>query len=247
VGRLFSETSDWVVAAVLAVAMLGGLWAGGRIGRHRSGGDKTDKFLDATLAVFGLILAFTFGMSLDKHAKRRAMVVADANAVGDFYNSVSLVKEPARSRLRALVKEYAEHRLALARTPPNEDERQAKLAEVRALHGRMLTEVGAAVDAGTPVVEPLVGTFNALTSNHTERIAAGRDRLPTPILTLLALSAVGSAYLVGVARGRVGVPAAMFILLVSAIVGVTLDLNQPARGLITVDQEPMEQALAGME
>jgi hypothetical protein len=246
VGHLLAETDSWLVSVVLALAMLGGLWAGGRVGRRRADTDKPDKFTDATLAVFGLILAFTFGMSLDKHSKRRAMVVADANAVGDFYTCASLVKDPARTRLRALVKEYAGHRLGLARTSPTEDERRAKQAEVRALHDRMQAEVGAAVDAGTPVTVPLVNTFNALTSNHAERIAAGRDRLPPPILVLLALAAVGSAYLVGTARGRTGAPAVLFTVLVSAIVWVTLDLNQPARGVITVDQEPMEQVLAGM-
>ena len=101
-----------------------------------------------------------------------------------------------------------------------------------------------------PVTVPLVNSFNALTSNHTARIAAGRDRLPPPILALLAVSAVGAAYLVGAARGRtgnrLGVSAVFFVTLVSAIVWVTLDLNQPARGLITVDQEPMEQVLTWM-
>ena len=238
------------MAAVLALAMLGGLWAGGTVARRFAAGEKPDKFTDATLALFGLILAFTFGMSLDKHSKRRAMVVADANAVGDFYTCASLVRDPARSHLRELVREYAAQRLALARTSPDEEERRVKQAEVRALHGRMQVEVGAALEAGTSVAVPLVNTFNALTSNHTERVAAGRDRLPPPILVLLALAAVGAAFHVGAARGqsgtRISAPAALFILLVSAIVWVTLDLNQPARGVITVDQEPMELVLAGM-
>jgi Na+-driven multidrug efflux pump len=62
--------------------------------------------------------------------------------------------------------------------------------------------------------------------------------------------AVIAAYLVGTDRGRpdkpLGGSAVWFILLVAMVVWVTLDLNQPNRGLITVDQEPMERVLAGM-
>jgi hypothetical protein len=37
-----------------------------------------------------------------------------------------------------------------------------------------------------------------------------------------------------------------FILLVSFVIFVTLDLNQPDRGLITVNQEPMQRLLSTM-
>jgi hypothetical protein len=37
-----------------------------------------------------------------------------------------------------------------------------------------------------------------------------------------------------------------FVALVSMAVGVTLDLNQAHRGLITVSQEPMQRLLSGM-
>jgi hypothetical protein len=38
----------------------------------------------------------------------------------------------------------------------------------------------------------------------------------------------------------------LFVALVSMVVWVTLDLNQPQRGLITVSQEPLERLLSGM-
>jgi hypothetical protein len=37
-----------------------------------------------------------------------------------------------------------------------------------------------------------------------------------------------------------------FVALVSMTVWVTLDLNQPQRGLITVSQEPLQRMLASM-
>src|SRR5437660_608289 len=85
------------IGTLLAAAM-GASWALGWWRGRASGKEEREapasKFQDAILAVLGLLLAFTFSMSLGKHEQRRQMVVADSNAIGDFYTSVSLLKEP---------------------------------------------------------------------------------------------------------------------------------------------------------
>ena len=73
-------------------------WRMGRALRGREG-VKPSKFDDASMALLGLLLAFSFGMSIAKHDQRRLAVVADANAIGDFYTCASLLKEPTRTRL----------------------------------------------------------------------------------------------------------------------------------------------------
>ncbi len=73
------------------------------------------KFDDASLALLGLLLAFTFGVSISKHDQRRLAVVADSNAIGDFYTCASLIKEPTRTKLQTVIREYAELRLSLGR------------------------------------------------------------------------------------------------------------------------------------
>jgi len=96
----------------------------------------------------------------------------------------------------------------------------------------------------------LTNTLNTVTSSHAARLAAIRDRLPTTIVALLLLSAVVAAMLVGREQGASGeadiAGTVCFILLVSFVTFVTLDLNQPDRGLITVSQEPMQRLLSTM-
>ena len=48
------------------------------------------------------------------------------------------------------------------------------------------------------------------------------------------------------ARALVGRPGRGFVVLVGLVVWVTLDLNQPHRGVITVSQEPLQRLLEGM-
>jgi hypothetical protein len=115
----------------------------------------------------------------------------------------------------------------------------------------MQSLVGEAVDGGTPVVVPLVNTFNELTSSHAARLASGRDRLPGIIVLLLFLAAVVSMAVGGKQQGAANAwrPGSSmgFPVLVCVVVWVTLDLNQPDRGWINVSQEPLQRLLKGTE
>src|SRR5487761_1561408 len=96
-GNLFAEVDSWVVALALGLAMFAawefGLWHGRRL-QVESGEVPVSKFEDASLALLGLLLGFTFSMAIVKHDQRRLMVVADSNSIGDFYTCASLLKEP---------------------------------------------------------------------------------------------------------------------------------------------------------
>jgi hypothetical protein len=161
------------------------------------------------------------------------------------------LKEPVRGKLQALVRQYVEHRLSVGRSSADEAAVQRKHDEIQAMHRAMQTLVGEAVDGGTPVVVPLVNTFNALTSKHVARLAAERDRLPGSIVLLLFLAAMMSMEVVGRQQGTAQAwrPTSTigFAVLVCMVVWVTLDLNQPERGWITVSQEPLERLLKGMD
>lgn len=107
-----------ILAVILAIAMLaawqGGLWLGRRL--QRKGHSKPSKFDDASMALLGLLLAFTFGTSISKHDQRVIAVVTDSNAISDLYTCATLIKEPARSKLQAVIQQYVQTRLDLAGT-----------------------------------------------------------------------------------------------------------------------------------
>src|SRR4051812_48085434 len=102
-GGLFDHLPAWIATLLLAGAMLCGWALGWSVGRRRSadsgagsGEPPGEKFSDASFALLGLLLAFVFGMSLQKHGDRRAMVVNESNAIGDYYTCVTLLPEPMR-------------------------------------------------------------------------------------------------------------------------------------------------------
>jgi hypothetical protein len=241
------------VCAVLAALMLAAWRIGCRIGKHirnLEGEWAGSKFDDASVAVLGLLLAFTFSTSIGKFDQRRLMLVADSNAIGDFYTCASLLKEPARTKLQAVIRDYAKMRLNLARQRLDRKAFDDSLVQFQSMHGQMVDLVSQAVTDGTPIAVSLTNTLNGVTSNHAARLSAIRDRLPESIVILLFTAAIVSTLLIGREQGGTAKPDVIgtlcFILLVTCAVYVTLDLNQPERGLIRINQEPMERLLLSM-
>ena len=239
-----------MVAFAMVAGWLAGRWRGRRLRAESQGKAAVSKFVDASLAVLGLLLAFTFSTALGKHDQRRMMVVADSNAIGDFYTCASLLKEPVRTKLRTVIHNYAALRVDLSKRTYNASSFESALSEFQQMHNQMVELVSQALENGTPIAVSLTNTLNAVTSNHAARLAAVRDRLPTSIVLLLLLSAVSSAMLVGREQGVADeadiAGTVCFIILVSFAIYVTLDLNQPDRGLITVSQEPIQRLLSTM-
>jgi hypothetical protein len=252
-GGIFADIDAWLTALALGLAMLGawqfGRWHGRRL-RIESGEVPASKFEDASLALLGLLLGFSFSMAIVKHDQRRLMVVADSNAIGDFYTCASLLKEPVRTKLRSLIHDYTRLRFELSGRKIDEAELEKALEQMQQMQDQMTALVDQALVAGTPIAVSLTNTLNGVTSNHAARLAAVRDRLPLSVVSLLLISAVASSMLVGREQGtsdKADIAGTVsFIVLASFAVYVILDLNQPERGLISVNQEPIQRLLSSM-
>jgi len=131
---------------------------GKRMGQHEKGHTRSSKFD-----------AFTFGMSIERHDRRRLMVVADSNAIGDFYTCAALLNEPTRTKLQAVIQQYAQLRLALARGSVSIE---SALDTSDQMHRQMTELVGQALREGTPIAVSLTNTLNAVSSNQASRLSA---------------------------------------------------------------------------
>src|ERR1700737_2457592 len=152
---LIGRLDAWVTALLFAVLMFAFWTIGWRRGRRspsQPGEDPGIKFTDASMALLGLLLAFTFSMALGRHDQRRQAAVADSNAIGDFYTCATLLKEPSRSRLQAVVREYARHKLDMARPSALQTDQEGAIQQCQKMHSRMTGIVAEAIAEGTAVV-----------------------------------------------------------------------------------------------
>src|SRR5436190_12747969 len=136
VGRL----DAWISALIFAVAMIASWSIGWLLGRRSpvpQGEDPAVKFTDASMALLGLLLAFTFSMALGRHDQRRQAAVAESTAIGDFYTCATLLREPGRSKLQAVVRDYARHKLAMSRQSPYTTDQTADLQHAQEVQTRI--------------------------------------------------------------------------------------------------------------
>ena len=175
-GSIFDVLNAWIAALGFIVGMSVAWAIGFRLGRHAAnpGEDPSIKFTEGSIALLGLLLAFTFAMALGRHDSRRATVVADSNAIGDFYTCASLLNDPVRSKLQNVIRQYAQLRLEMDRGPLPEQSQLPQLQECYALQSQMTADVAQAVQEGTPIAISLANALNNLTSCH----AAAPGRIP---------------------------------------------------------------------
>jgi len=208
------------------------------------------KFTDASLAILGLLLAFTFAMAVGRHDQRRLAVVAESNAIGDFYTCATLLKEPHRSALQEVIRDYAQNEFgALSRfLLPSEQNKVTSRSQE--MHNRMTGIVAQALAEGTPIAMNLTGTLNGVTSANASRLAAYEETLPWSVQFLLLLSAIVPSFLMGkqqAAAQKTRVSGTLsFVVLVILVIFVIMDLNQPRRGLILVNRDSFVRLIQTM-
>ncbi len=253
VNSIVERLDSWLIALVFAGAMFG-CWAFGRHWGRRfsseTGDDPGTKFTDASVALLGLLLAFTFAIALGRYDQRRLAVVAESNAIGDFYTCASLLKEPYRSRLQEVLREYAQDQLDSPHETLSGANEKMATQRSRERFARMTDIVNEAIAAGTPIALSLTNTLNNVTSSSASRLAMYQERLPWSIVVLLFLATVVPAFLIGEKQGasqKVHLSGSLsFSVLVALVVFVILDLNEPHRGLIVVSQDPLARVIQSM-
>lgn len=215
-------------------------------------GDSSDEgfILSAALGLLALLLAFTFGLSLNRYEARRELVVAESNAIGTAYMRTQVLEAPDRERLSGLLAQYARTRLAFGKA--DEAGKPALLASSRAQRGVLET---ATQDAVRPIRTTALGASMLAAVNDVVDLGAEREatlaaRLPGSVLAVLLAFTIVSAAIVGYVLAGAGsrhrlATSVLFVLLAMSI-WIILDLDKPRSGTILVSQDPMADLVKGL-
>ena len=253
--RFVIETPLWLLAVLLFASLLiaweAGRWLHERTARYDGEAAEHDYILNGVLGLLALLVAFTFGLALDRYDARRELVVDEANAIGTAEMRVRLLDAPHSRNLVILYREYAATRLAYgeaaaARKPP-------LLAKSKVLRSRIEAEALVALQPIriTPLAAMVTPAINESLDIGVEREATHASRIPTAVLAVLAIYALVSAGVLGSALDSAGGPRRamsilLFLLLTMAIV-VTLDLDSAQEGAIRVSQAPLAQLVESLK
>jgi hypothetical protein len=206
-----------------------------------------DLLLGATLTLLGLIIGFSFSMSINRYDQRKNYEEAEANAIGTEYVRADLLPADAAAKIRALLATYTDERI-LFYTTRDPSELQRVNLHVAQLQNQLWAAVVPAAEAQpTPVIALTVAGMNDVLNSQGYTQAAWWNRIPLAAWCLLAAIAICCSTLVGYGSHRVK-GSGILILILPVIVSISFlliaDIDSPRGGMIRVTPLNL-QALAG--
>lgn len=210
-----------------------------------------DYLLSSVFALLGLLIAFTFGIALDRYESRRDLVVQEANAIGTAHIRTAFVAEPVQAQLRLELETYAITRLAYGQAafhdkPPLAAEAERQRA-VLAKTGIVATQSVASAPMGPAVM----ASINDVIDVGSAREAINLAKVPSSVVAMLIGYALIAAFVLGYSQAmpslvqRIG-NGLLFLLLTLSLVTI-FDLDRPATGTIKVSQQPLVDLVRGFK
>ncbi|MBL8887284.1 MAG: hypothetical protein JNK16_11535 [Phycisphaerales bacterium] len=249
-----------LIVAVLFFGVLACIELGRRFGKRlqKQGTDPSKSGTGAVdAAVFGLLgllIAFTFSSAAARFDARRMQIVNEANAIGTAYLRVDLLPPETQPEIRDLFRAYTDARLEIYRAIPDMAKVRAEQAGAAVLQEKLWAKgIEACGKAPSPAVTSLViSALNEMFDVATLRTASAALHVPTIVMAMLFVIAMGCALLAGfdmsAGKGRSLMHYLGFALLIALAVFVILDMEYPRLGLIRLDSfdSYMDGVRAGM-
>ena len=205
----------------------------------------------AVLGLLGLLLGFTFAMSVARHDNRRLLLVEEANSIGTTWLRADFLPESHRDKVKELLREYTELHVEQFQhdfgSPPFMQARARVSEIVRELwqHGSAGAE-----EKPSPLTNSFIASLNETIDLDTSRMVARRNHVPGAVWLLLLLVAGCGAWSSGFVSGAGGFRSVfsqwIFPLLISVVITLISDIDRPRRGIISISQQPLVDLLETM-
>lgn len=254
----FLESSPlWAILLGSVLAFLLAAEVGYRVGSWRGTRTSEEAMADlgvalgGLLGLLGLLLAFTFGMAGARHDDRRMLVIEEANALGTAWLRTDLVPEPMRAQAREALRAYTQLRVEAAIQGNRKQAEQVVARSEQLQRPLWNAAVDAAAAAPSPSTALFVSAVNEVIDMHGRRVARGlRNPIPPVILATLYAVSILVVLALGFSRALAGdrnaVATTLLAVILAVVLGLILDLDRPAGGLLRVSQQSMEDVLRSM-
>ena len=254
----FYSVDEWIIYALIVLVIGVGAEGGAALARWRHIGTASDadRFLSTmaapSIGLLALMIGFTFSMAVTRFEARKSALVTEANAIGTAALRGRMLPEPYSSAVAPMFKEYAKSRVAS--TGQTAGSASTVVAINRALElQEQLWRAAIAASASNPQVVPsglFVQALNSMIDIHAERLAAGRNHVPSLVLLTLIGIAIASLSFAAYGLQSTGLyrRAALWVMVVmiGSVILLVFDLDRPQGGFITVNQQPLLDLIDSM-
>jgi hypothetical protein len=231
------------------VVSLAALWGCAQLGaalrrKREADGQKAPEVftlvLSASLTLLGLIIGFTFSMSVSRYDQRKNVEVSEANAIGTEYVRAGFLPPADAEKTRTLLRNYLEQRILLYQS--HDADRGAEIRQrIAALQTQLWSTVqNSALAQPGPLGALAAAGMNEVLNSQGYTQAAWWNRTPAGAWLLMLLIALVCNVMVGyAARGAGGRTLLLLILplLLATAFLLIADIDSPRSGLIRVSPQ----------
>ena len=232
--------SPFVVFALVLAVQWVAAYAGDAIRRKtrpfKKEGEREDFDIvrTASLTLLGLIIGFSFAMSVSRYDQRKNLEEAEANAIGTEYSRAGLLPADDASRVRELLKRYCGVRISYYAARD-----EVRVGEIDKDTAKLQAELWGVVERAakaqpTPIVGLVASGMNDVLNAQGYTQAAWWNRIPFTAWILMVLIAIACNLLLGYGEHRT----TAFLLILPLVVSISLfliaDIDSPRTGIIRV-------------
>ncbi len=243
---------------LIGVAIFGFLILAAEIGYRLGLVRKRDREKDPNLGtiqggllgLLALLLGFAYAGATQRFIERQEILLRESNALGTAALRAAILPPDSRAPLLAHLRDYARDRLALfhEHVPAPAAEIERRLNDH---HARAWDVAASAARSNPTLTNFILPPLNDVIDLLAIRGASAQRHLPGPVLVVLFGCAGVALFSLGYGQGMVGerqrATVIALTVLIAATLWITIDLDFPRRGLITLNPAPLETALAALE
>ena len=235
-------TDATLLTALLVGCLLLFTGLGLRIGKWRSSyamaTNAQSVAVASLLALQGLLLAFTFAMAGTRFETRRDAIVNVTTSLHTAILRADLYPAVERQGFRNDLHHFLDARIEYAEAPSQPELLTAALAKSNLYAQRLWARVVrlSPVPEHQIATEQMIAALNTVFEHALARQASLRARVPDPIVYMLFIISLSTAFFTGYVGARQlkfdWLTVAAFHFLVGLVIYITLDLDRPRQGLI---------------
>ncbi len=235
-----------LVFFVALVLLLASTWAGMLLRRQAAGEDlrpDLNVITSASLAILGLIIGFSFSMAISRYDLRKDLEQAEANAIGTEYLRAELLPSDAAARIKPLLLQYLDLRIAFYTSPSLELAHEQLDKPTDQVEESLWSVIRVtAASTPTPITSLAVAGMNDVFSTQDSTLAGRYNRIPLSAWALLATIAICSTALIGYGANR---PSSRLFLVLPLLISISCfliaDIESPRGGIIRIHPQSLQK------
>jgi hypothetical protein len=202
--------------------------------------DELTLVLTSSLTLLALIIGFSFSMAVGRYDTRKSNEATEGNAIETEYSRAGLLSAPESTRLRALLRQYVDERIATY-SAENATNLLQHRASSKTLHHEMWSIVeNAAAKRQNSITALVAQGMNDLIDAQGSSAAAWSNRIPLEGWTLMFAIAVCCCSLIGFDT-KINISAVSGHLILPLLIAISFyliaDLDTSHAGIIRVSPE----------